>query len=144
MICSSNPGSLPFFSIQTGSCMNHERHIPHTYWVVPGKFLAGEYPLNRDHASSRAKLKALLAAGVTSFVDLTEPDEPLEPYHHLLGGLTDTAVSVRRFPIPDVSVPCSRGLVVQILDHIDRVMAEGGIVYLHCWGGVGRTGTIVG
>ena len=124
--------------------MNHETPIPNSYWVVPGKLLAGEYPRNLDHASSLAKVKALLETGVTAFVDLTEPDEPIEPYHHLLDGLGERAVSVRRFPIPDVSAPSSRQLVVQILDHIDHVMADGGIVYLHCWGGVGRTGTIVG
>ena len=31
-----------------------------------------------------------------------------------------------------------------ILDQIDRSLAAGRKVYLHCWGGIGRTGTTVG
>ena len=32
----------------------------------------------------------------------------------------------------------------RILDAIDAEIARGGIAYIHCWGGVGRTGTTVG
>ena len=32
----------------------------------------------------------------------------------------------------------------RILDHIDAELAAGRKVYLHCWGGIGRTGTAVG
>ena len=31
-----------------------------------------------------------------------------------------------------------------ILDEIDATIASGGKVYVHCWGGRGRTGTVVG
>ena len=30
-----------------------------------------------------------------------------------------------------------------VIAAIDRAMAEGGITYVHCWGGVGRTGLAV-
>ena len=29
----------------------------------------------------------------------------------------------------------------EILDAVDRALAAGRNVYLHCWGGIGRTGT---
>ena len=32
----------------------------------------------------------------------------------------------------------------RILDAIDHALAGGKSVYVHCWGGVGRTGTVVG
>ena len=35
------------------------------------------------------------------------------------------------------------GQVMQILDDIDATRAHCGAVYVHCWGGVGRTGTLV-
>ncbi|MDD2367052.1 MAG: protein-tyrosine phosphatase family protein [Desulfuromonadaceae bacterium] len=35
-------------------------------------------------------------------------------------------------------------LTTDILDTIDHHIHHGEIVYLHCWGGVGRTGVIVG
>jgi protein-tyrosine phosphatase len=32
----------------------------------------------------------------------------------------------------------------RILDELDAALAGGETVYLHCWGGIGRTGTVVG
>jgi protein-tyrosine phosphatase len=31
-----------------------------------------------------------------------------------------------------------------ILVAIEQAVAEGDVVYIHCWGGIGRTGTVVG
>jgi hypothetical protein len=36
------------------------------------------------------------------------------------------------------------GYVMRILDDIDEARARGGTAYVHCWGGVGRTGTVIG
>ena len=123
----------------TGETANWPRPIEKCYWVVPGKLLAGEYPRNLDEASSREKLGRLADAGVTAFIDLTEAGEGLEPYAHLLDG-----PSHQRFPIRDVSVPASPELTRDALDAIDGHLAEGRTVYVHCWGGVGRTGVIIG
>lgn len=109
------------------------------YWVIPGKFLAGEYPRNWDDESSREKLASICRAGVSVFVDLTEADEGLKPYAQLLEG-----PSHERFPIPDLSTPSSAQHTRSILDAIDGHLDAGRVVYLHCWGGIGRTGTIVG
>ncbi|MCY3651030.1 MAG: hypothetical protein OXG40_14900 [Acidimicrobiaceae bacterium] len=32
----------------------------------------------------------------------------------------------------------------ECLDAIDGALGEGRTVYVHCWGGIGRTGTVVG
>ena len=84
------------------------------------------------------KLDALLNSGVTLFVDLTEEGELL-PYANWL----ETAAH-KRFPIPDTGTPRSVEQTRDILNAIDDHRGRGGTVYLHCWGGVGRTGTIVG
>jgi len=34
--------------------------------------------------------------------------------------------------------------MVEILDAIDADLADGHCSYVHCWGGIGRTGTTVG
>ena len=115
------------------------RPIESCYWVVPGKLLAGEYPRNIDDRSSPAKIKALEDAGITSFIDLTEAGE-LNRYDQLLS----EGVSHRRFPIRDISIPKSRERATAILDAIDANLANDQPTYIHCWGGVGRTGTIVG
>ena len=113
--------------------------IDHCYWVVPGKLLAGEYPRNKDDKSSRVKINALLGAGITNFIDLTEETEGLMPYTGLIG-----ASSHQRFAIRDVSIPDSAEVTTTILDTIDDHIKKGRMVYVHCWGGVGRTGVIIG
>ena len=113
--------------------------IEMSYWVVPGRLLAGEYPRNLDTPSSIEKLARLTDAGVSAFIDLTEDGEPLKPYAYLLNG-----PSHERFGIKDQSVPVTDELTKQALDAIDRHLEAGETVYVHCWGGVGRTGTIIG
>ena len=115
------------------------RPIDMCYWVVPGKLLAGEYPRNLDEPSSMKKLARLTDAGVSAFIDLTEDGEPLKPYAYLLNG-----PSHERFGIKDQGVPATDELTKQALDAIDRHLEAGETVYVHCWGGVGRTGTIIG
>ena len=117
---------------------NPPRPIEMCYWVVPGKLLAGEYPRNLDETSSHEKLAKLTDAGVSVFIDLTNPDTTdghLKPYSYLLDGPTH-----ERFPIDDQDVPASVELTKAALDAIDGHLAAGRTVYVHCWGGVGRTG----
>ena len=114
------------------------RPIENCYWVAPGKLLAGEYPRNLDEESSRDKLARLTEAGVSVFIDLTQEGD-LSPYSQWL----DTATH-QRFPIIDGSVPESPELTTAVLDAIDEHIGEGRTVYVHCLGGIGRTGTIVG
>ena len=121
-----------------------ERPIQNCYWVEPGKLLAGEYPREYDVAPSITKLRCLRDAGVSAFIDLTEVVEAqawgwIKPYDEMLDG-----ASHERFPIADMAVPGSPALTTAVLDAIDRHIAHGRTVYVHCFGGVGRTGTIVG
>jgi ADP-ribosylglycohydrolase len=111
----------------------------HAWWVEPGAVLAGEYPGRRTE-----KVDLLVDAGVRTFVDLTVEGE-LDPYE----GAVAAASSARgldlrheRHPVPDLGVVGAEGYRA-ILDAI-AAGRERGIVYLHCWGGVGRTGTVVG
>lgn len=113
--------------------------IENCYWVIPGRLLAGEYPRNRDDKSSKTKINALLQAGITVFIDLTEENEGLYPYVHWIG-----LAGHHRFPIKDRSVPDSPEVTEAILNAIDHYLNQGSMIYVHCWGGVGRTGTIIG
>lgn len=125
---------------------NLPRPHPNCYWVQPGRFLAGEYPGDWTPTAARQKLRLLLEAGVTFFLDLTHPTDPLEPYTELLqeeAQQSPRPVCYQRMAILDRSVP-PVAQMVQILDVIDEALTADHVVYVHCWGGVGRTGTVVG
>jgi len=118
---------------------------PDCYWVVPVRLLAGEYPGHYVEATARQKLGDLLNAGVRTFVDLTESRE-LTPYEDwLLSEAQARGVTVRylRFPIEDLNVPTVPRMR-EILTEITRALDADAPVYVHCWGGIGRTGTVVG
>ena len=87
-------------------------------------------------------MRRFLTAGVRHFIDLTEAGE-LGPYAELLMEEAGSRTTYGRFPIRDVSVPDEPKTMVAIIAAIDRAMAEGGITYVHCWGGIGRTGLAV-
>ncbi len=133
--CQSTPGTLPY----------PEKPIPESYWVVPGKLLAGEYPGNLFPRETIRRLQCFLTQGFEVFVDLTRPDE-LVPYEKVLFQEAleyKRTVSHVRFPIPDASLP-TREEMKAILDCIDSALANNRKVYVHCRAGIGRTGTVVG
>lgn len=105
--------------------------VPATYRVTEG-LRAGGYP------GTPEAVAVLESDGVTVFVDLTHPSDPLPDYGQWLTGARRVA-----HPIPDMGTPTA-GHVMRILDDIDEARASGGIAYVHCWGGVGRTGTVIG
>lgn len=79
---------------------------------------------------------------MTAFVDLTEENEhSLRPYAELTAEAG--ATEYRRLPVSDQGCP-TRDEMRTILDAIDNAVARGKNVYVHCWGGIGRTGTAVG
>ena len=102
------------------------------HYAVSSGLLAGAYP------GTPEAVEALEREGVTVFVDLSHPSDPLDDYGHLLRCSRRIA-----HPIPDMGTP-AEGYVMRILDDIDEARANGGTAYVHCWGGVGRTGTVIG
>ena len=120
--------------------------IPDSYWLVEGQLLAGEYPGSWTPHGAEAKLALFLDAGIRTFIDLTHVTEPLEPYDGALARLAgerNVECRYRRLPIEDMGVP-SRELMTELLRAIVAELDEGRPVYVHCWGGIGRTGTVAG
>jgi predicted protein tyrosine phosphatase len=143
--------NIPLFSsIKSRILRRQFQHQPETpfpcsYWVLPGRLLAGEYAGSIGASKAIKRLPALIHAGIRVWIDLTEPDERPE-YSELLHSIArNMAVRVEyhRFPICDFKAPSAQKMV-EILDCIDLYLGENKPVYFHCLGGIGRTGTVAG
>jgi predicted protein tyrosine phosphatase len=123
-----------------------------SYWVVPGKLLAGCYPGGKTSSEEEAKLTGLVKCGIQHLINLMEPDEsdhsgsPFVAYDEKLKDIArqqGIEVTCARIPIKDLTAPTER-VMKKILAEIDESMAQNKPVYVHCWGGKGRTGAVVG
>ena len=109
-----------------------------SYRVADG-LLAGGYPGSLDAAEAMRRVRGFSRHGVTVFLDLTHPADPLEPYERWLGP------GARRVSHPIVDMGTTTiPHMTRILDDVDAAIESGGAAYVHCWGGRGRTGTVVG
>jgi hypothetical protein len=121
----------------------HPQHYP----IEAGVLFAGEYPGDRNSEIARARILSLVEMGVRTFVDLTSPNDPLVRYEGMLVDLEkETGIPLRRISgsILDMDVPDSDETMLSIMDAIRGSIESGPAVYIHCWGGIGRTGTVVG
>lgn len=126
--------------------------FPQSYWVVPGKLLAGQYPGAPQPDEARRRIAALCACGIRQVINLMEADEvndqgqPFAPYMeqvYAFAAERGEQAGWSRHAIRDGGVP-TQAMMRKILDAIDGAIGQGRTVYVHCWGGKGRTGTVVG
>lgn len=117
-----------------------ERPHEQCYWVVEARLLAGEYPGQPESPEGRRRIAFLLDCGFDYFLDLTEPGE-LATYGPLVAS---RGARHHRISLVDMTVPSDAGQMAAILDALDLALDAGRRIYLHCRGGVGRTGTVVG
>ena len=121
--------------------------IPQHYPIEAGKLYGGEYPGHREPAIARIRLRHLITLGIRTFVDLTAPADRMAPYEGLLVELENEAGGPLRrisLPIADMGIPEAGETMQTILRHIRESSSLSPAVYVHCWGGIGRTGTVVG
>lgn len=120
------------------------------YWLVPGLVLAGEHPGVHGEASLPDRLDAMLNTGVREWLNLTQPVEPLPDYATMvrdralgLSAQLAAQLAMHREPVHDYDVP-EPSTMRRILDHVNAALQTQRPLYLHCHGGIGRTGTAVG
>jgi ADP-ribosyl-[dinitrogen reductase] hydrolase len=131
---------LPFLRRLTGNAAPEpSRPFPNSYWVEPGRLIAGEYPGAAEPEQQQLRIERLVAAGVGTIVDLTEPHER-EPYAPAL----PAGVEHERRSILDHGLPYSREEMQDIVETIDGALRRNRVVYVHCNAGIGRTGMAVG
>ncbi len=112
--------------------------------MIDGRLAGGAYPFKARTQAGKELLDGIVASGVSAFVDLTEAGTGWESFlldyaPHLEG----SDAVVRRHPIPDMGIT-TPARAAEALDSIDELLDTGRTVYVHCYGGIGRTATILG
>ncbi|KAF6758917.1 dual specificity protein phosphatase [Ephemerocybe angulata] len=97
------------------------RPLPNSYWATP-RLVACEYPCSTD----------LLRVGRTANL---LPYESILCKRATLLGIDPTAIEYHRFPIRDRCLPKTTDLLDLVFETVSAI---------HCRGGIGRTGLVVG
>eukprot|EP00658_Telonema_sp_P-2_P018532 TRINITY_DN17273_c0_g1_i1.p1 TRINITY_DN17273_c0_g1~~TRINITY_DN17273_c0_g1_i1.p1 ORF type:complete len:405 (+),score=80.96 TRINITY_DN17273_c0_g1_i1:170-1384(+) len=107
-------------------------------WLIPGHLAIGEMPSAQDALD-------LSAAGVTTFVSLIgeyTTDKWLNREYPMSLTQKQKPAHFVHFPVRDFDVPLEDELQAIVL-HLKLLLTQGEMVYVHCRGGHGRTGTVV-
>lgn len=125
--------------------------LDRTYWVFYGKLLAGAYAGQPSAEAHLLRLNGLIKEGMRTVINLMEIHEknnfgqPFTPYEKQIQELAasaGTTVNCYRFPIVDQNITTVEHMT-EIVDAIDQSLSSNRPVYVHCFGGIGRTGTVV-
>ena len=114
---------------------------PRNCYQVSPLIWAGSYIGMHGIADAISHIEWLSRVGVGVIIDLTSHDDMLPSYAQLLAVHAPNMTRLQ-FPIIDGSAP-SEIQMVAILRAIDTAVQRGVTVYIHCWGGFGRTGMVV-
>jgi hypothetical protein len=89
-----------------GQRWQHDEAL-HAWWVESGRLLAGDYPGALTPGKAATKIRLLVDAGVDAIIDLTTPEDHLDPYLATLQVADNQAGRrIRHYPhpIPDNGV----------------------------------------
>jgi len=159
------PSRLPDLSEVMAEAPSYVGPTRESNWVILDRLMVGAYPSSFDDAENEQILRGILECGITTFVCLQ-----LEYQHGVPECQWRAGISLRPY-IEDAMEICEkergRGVIVEpeqlkflhhgivdcgtttdltvlelALDVCYRLLADE-VIYLHCWGGHGRTGTVV-
>ncbi|GAX78765.1 hypothetical protein CEUSTIGMA_g6202.t1 [Chlamydomonas eustigma] len=101
-----------------------------TSWLIQGRLMASSTPKSRDQILAFAHL------GVGVVITLTEETPLPASWFH------NTTVSNQFVPVPNYHPPSERQMDL-IMESMEKSMAAGLAVLVHCGGGKGRAGTVI-
>ena len=141
-------------------------------WVLPGVLLVGAFPGCPDDDENWELITSILSLGITTFVCLQDEysdDAPEDDWRYERNGairpyfrdvreivkdieaapddfpsikISSSDLHFVHFPIIDCDIAEDDSVYRLAVDLVKRV-SRGEVLYLHCWGGHGRTGSVV-
>ena len=122
-------------------------------WLVPGAVLLGRYPgSGRGQWAEKAVRAMRGGAGVTTFVCLQSELPPQDGGGEMPSGFEPYAAHARacagpppdfvHFGIPDMCAAEDLGELGKCVDDLAARVKRGETLFVHCWGGKGRTGLV--
>ena len=110
--------------------------ITHPALPPEGRLICGPRPPR----PFREGVAALVDLGVSTIACLLD-DHEMPP--ELVAAYETAALEVLRFRIGDFGRPANAGALSVFLDDLLLRLRRRGTIYLHCFAGIGRTGTVV-
>ncbi len=124
-------------------CQQFSGPTPESNWIIRNKILAGGYPFNpNEKILDQQPIQRLINSGITDFICLQENNELLtfESYQSYLQPNKHT---FHNFPIPDRKIVSDETMINYITQIQAIINQPNHIVYIHCYGGHGRTGVVI-
>ncbi|CAF1237108.1 unnamed protein product [Adineta ricciae] len=120
----------------------------YSHWVIPNLLLASAYPGERNPDAHQRLTRQIIDAGVEVVVNIMEIEElkRFTPYQQTMlehAAEIDRQMEFISFPIRDQSVHQDNQRVLEFCLELCERVKKGQVVLVHCWGGHGRTGTII-
>ena len=152
----SLPPLVPMTLSRThNQCVFVRGPTPFSNWVIPGVLMAGAYPAMLDDRQNDQNLKHFLKSGVNidTFVCLqaeVDPNIPekawrackgLRPYFRDVERLSKLPMKWIHLAITDGDIT-DDGIMETLIEELLSDICKGRVLYIHCWGGHGRTGVV--
>eukprot|EP00747_Dinoflagellata_sp_TGD_P077557 gnl/TRDRNA2_/TRDRNA2_159640_c1_seq1.p1 gnl/TRDRNA2_/TRDRNA2_159640_c1~~gnl/TRDRNA2_/TRDRNA2_159640_c1_seq1.p1 ORF type:complete len:786 (+),score=169.28 gnl/TRDRNA2_/TRDRNA2_159640_c1_seq1:70-2358(+) len=117
---------------------SHRGPTKRSNWVVPGFLLAGD----RSSLDNDAGLRAILGIGVTTIVCLQSRQETKSAVDYKKRARAIRGnVQFHEQPIPDQEIVDDE-IALTLVNALLERLEQGEVLYVHCRGGHGRTGTV--
>ncbi len=108
------------------------------------QLFGGQLPSAPDENRRSHIINELVRMGITRSLCLMEADE-LKYYSSYTEEFLQRIPEAKwlHYPIVDMSIP-NKAFMAEILNKLDELIAANEKIYVHCLGGHGRTGTVIG
>jgi len=124
--------------------------FPQSYWVIPGILCVGPYPSGLSVEEKYDKARAIIEHRFRTIINLTAPGElsasgePFFDYKTLIEktNFRSGLIHFEQHGWPDAEAPPLNTLL-HVTQLVDANARAGRKTYLHCYGGHGRSGTVI-